>query len=198
VALGDSYTIGTGVAAADRWPGQLAARLAGRATAGPLLTLVGNLGVNGWTSGDVLRAQLPRLWPLQPEFVTLLVGVNDVVQGIPLEGYRSNVATILDALLEHLPAGRLLTVSTPDYTVTPAGAHYGDPTLQAAGIRAVNGAMARASTARGIAHVDVHDISLEAATDPRLIAADGLHPSAAQYARWVDRIAPIVERSLLG
>ena len=31
---------------------------------------------------------------------------------------------------------------------------------------------------------------------PSLVAADGLHPSAAQYARWVDWIAPIVERSL--
>jgi lysophospholipase L1-like esterase len=26
-----------------------------------------------------------------------------------------------------------------------------------------------------------------------LVADDGLHPSGAQYARWVDRIAPVVE-----
>jgi lysophospholipase L1-like esterase len=36
-------------------------------------------------------------------------------------------------------------------------------------------------------------MSLEAATDPGLVADDGLHPSGFQYARWVERIAPAVE-----
>ncbi|HVQ23163.1 MAG TPA: SGNH/GDSL hydrolase family protein, partial [Candidatus Saccharimonadia bacterium] len=52
VALGDSYTIGTSVAAPERWPDQLVARLAAESSE-PLLELVGNLGVNGWTSADV-------------------------------------------------------------------------------------------------------------------------------------------------
>jgi lysophospholipase L1-like esterase len=42
--------------------------------------------------------------------------------------------------------------------------------------------------------VDIHDISLEAADDRSLVADDGLHPSGAQYARWIERIAPAVER----
>jgi hypothetical protein len=44
------------------------------------------------------------------------------------------------------------------HTVTPAGADYGDS----------------------------HDLSLRAATDRSLIADDGLHPSGAQYALWVE------------
>jgi lysophospholipase L1-like esterase len=28
------------------------------------------------------------------------------------------------------------------------------------------------------------------------VARDGLHPSGAQYARWVERIAPVVKRLL--
>jgi lysophospholipase L1-like esterase len=113
VALGDSYTIGTGVAAHERWPDQLVARLAASWPAPPL-TLVGNLAVNGWTSADVLRGELPRLWPLAPEFTTLLIGVNDVVQGVPVVAYRRNVEAILDLLGTRLPADRLLTISTPD------------------------------------------------------------------------------------
>jgi lysophospholipase L1-like esterase len=35
-------------------------------------------------------------------------------------------------------------------------------------------------------------VSLAAAHDRSLIAGDGLHPSGAQYALWVDRLAPIV------
>ena len=56
--------------------------------------------------------------------------------------------------------------------------------------------MAEASAARSIAHVDIHDLSLLAAAGSTLVAADGLHPSGAQYALWIERIAPIVERLL--
>ncbi len=42
--------------------------------------------------------------------------------------------------------------------------------------------MARSSAERGIAHVDIFDLSLEAAHDRSLVADDGLHPSGAQYA----------------
>ncbi len=196
VALGDSYTIGTSVAPSERWPDQLVARLAATSP-WPPLELIGNLGVNGWTSADVITGELPRLWPLRPEFVTLLVGVNDVVQGIGLASYRANVADILEALLVKLPPDRVLTVSTPDYTVTPQGAAYGDPTSQAAAIRAVNAELAEASASRSIEHVDIHDLSLRAADDRTLVADDGLHPSGAQYALWVDRIAPTVMTLLI-
>ncbi len=51
---------------------------------------------------------------------------------------------------------------------------------------------------RGIPFVDgILAISRDAAADPSLVASDGLHPSAAQYRRWVDeRIEPVV-RGLL-
>jgi lysophospholipase L1-like esterase len=188
VALGDSYTIGTGTrAAAERWPDQLVARLAAGS-----LELVANLGVNGFTSGDVFDVELPKLAALRPEFATLLVGVNDVVQGVPEATYRANAALILDNLLALLAANRIVVVATPDYTVTPQGAAYGDPTLQAAGIRRNNEIMQELAAARGIAFVDIHDLSLRAASHPSLVAGDGLHPSGAQYALWVDRIAPVV------
>jgi lysophospholipase L1-like esterase len=58
--------------------------------------------------------------------------------------------------------------------------------------------MARLSRARGIAFVDIFDLSLRAAEDRSLVADDGLHPSGAQYALWVERIAPIVESLLRG
>jgi lysophospholipase L1-like esterase len=196
VALGDSYTIGTSVVQVERWPDQLVARLADAAAGEPTLVLAGNLAVNGWTSGDVVRGQLPRLWPLMPEFVTVLIGVNDVVQGVSSDAYRRNVEVILDALLARLPADRLLTVSTPDYTVTRRGADYGHPARQAAGIRAVNAQMAQASAARLISHIDVHDLSLLAADEPSLVADDGLHPSGAQYLLWAGRIAPVVQHLL--
>lgn len=190
VALGDSYTIGTSVHPAQRWPDQLVAALGSRP---PTLQLVANLAVNGYTSGDVVARQLPSLEELRPGFASLLVGVNDVVQGVPAPRFRDNAATILDDLLGRLPADRIVVVSTPDYTVTPKGADYGDPAAQAAGIRENNRILEELTLARGIAWVDIHDLSLGAADDRSLVASDGLHPSGAQYALWVERIRPVVE-----
>jgi lysophospholipase L1-like esterase len=81
--------------------------------------------------------------------------------------------------------------------VTPQGASYGDPRVQAAAIRRFNEVLGSLAAARGIAFVDIHDLSLRAASDRGLVAGDGLHPSGRQYGLWVERIAPVVE-GLLG
>ena len=195
VALGDSYTIGTSVEAAQCFPNQLVDALAND---GLELELVANLGVNGYTSADLIRDELPELDELAPDLVTLLIGVNDVVQGVPAATYERNVGTILDALLARLPADRIITVAIPDYTVTPAGADYGDPDDQHDAIVASNTIMARLAAARGIAFVDIFDLSLRAAEDRSLVAGDGLHPSGEQYRRWVERIVEVAERLLAG
>jgi acyl-CoA thioesterase-1 len=166
VALGDSYTIGTSVPATDRWPNQLVARV-------PRLELVANFGVNGFTAADVIEVELPQV-----------------------ASYRRNVALILDELVRQVGADHALVVTTPDYTVTPAGGDFGDPATQSAGIRRNNAINIELTAARGIAVVDIYDLSLVAATDRSLVAVDGLHPSGRQYGLWVERIAPVVSRIL--
>jgi acyl-CoA thioesterase-1 len=189
VALGDSYTIGTAIDTTGRWPNQLATRL-------PTLELVANLGVNGFTSRDVIERELPQVERLRPEVLSLLIGVNDVVQGVPEATYRANVAIILDAIVRHVGASRAFVVTTPDYTVTPSGAAFGDPVQQSAGILANNAILTESAAARSIVVADIFDLSLRAASDRSLVADDGLHPSGAQYATWVDRIEPAVRRML--
>jgi acyl-CoA thioesterase-1 len=191
VALGDSYTIGTSVVEGERWPNQLIARVPG-------LELAANLGVNGFTSRDVIEVELPQLDAHRPDVITLLIGVNDVVQGVPTETYRANVVRILDDAVDRVGAGRVLVVTTPDYTVTPSGSDYGDPVQQSAGIRANNAIITEVARGLGIRVADIYDLSLGAATDHSLVAGDGLHPSGHQYELWVDRIAPIVEAMLAG
>jgi acyl-CoA thioesterase I len=196
VALGDSYTIGTGVRPSDRWPDQLCARLADASGDAPGLELVANLGVNGYTSADLIHHELPALAALVPEFASVLIGVNDVVQGIPTARYEANVVAILDTLLEHLPADRLIAVAIPDYTVTPAGAEFGDPRQRHDSIVAANAVIAQHARVRAIGWVDIFDPSRRAGDDRSLVASDGLHPSGAQYGLWVERIAPVVEARL--
>jgi lysophospholipase L1-like esterase len=194
VTLGDSYTIGTSTRTdSERWPDQLVARLGPQP---PTLELVANLGVNGFTSRDVIEVELPRLDELRPGFASLLIGVNDVVQGVSDVAYRSNAAAILDELRRRLAPDRIVSVATPDYTVTPQGASYGDPTVQAAAIRRNNDILRELATARDIRFVDIYDLSLRARDDRSLVADDGLHPSGRQYALWVERIGPAVEQLL--
>ncbi|HEY7589658.1 MAG TPA: SGNH/GDSL hydrolase family protein [Candidatus Limnocylindrales bacterium] len=193
VALGDSYTIGTAVTPAERWPNQLIARLGGPAAP---LRLEANLGVNGFTSADVIRVELPRLPEVEPAFATLLVGVNDVVRGVPPAVFEANAARILDELLGRLEPDRIVVVTTPDYTVTPEGASYGDPAVQRAGIVRNNAILTALAADRAVAVVDIFELSGRAAIDRSLVAGDGLHPSGAQYALWVDRIAPVVDELL--
>jgi lysophospholipase L1-like esterase len=195
VALGDSYTIGTSVPEADRWPNVLVAALA--AGTPPIeMDLAANLAVNGYTSADVIERELPQLDALRPDLLSILIGVNDVVRRVPPERYRTNIAAILADLVGRVGPTRVFAVTTPDYTVTPAGSDYGDPVAQALGIREVNRILSEEAVARSIAVIDIHDLSLRAAADRGLVARDGLHPSGAQYALWVERILPEVVRLL--
>jgi len=190
VALGDSYTIGTSVSEADRWPNQLAARV-------PELELIGNPAVNGYTSADLIHRELPLLDDLRPELVTLLIGVNDVVHGVPETVYRANAGVILDRLLVLVGAGRVVCVATPDYTRTPRGAEFGDPDRQREGIERINAVLREECEDRGMAFVpEILEISRRASDDSDLVAPDGLHPSGEQYRRWVESIEPVVRRLL--
>lgn len=192
VALGDSYTIGTSVNESERFPNQLVDRLAGSVG----LELVANLGVNGYTSAQLIDRELPQLDALDPDFVTVLIGVNDVVRGVPADAYRQNMNSIFDFLLERLPANRIVVVSTPDYTRTPQGIAFGDPAQQRAAIAEFNGIEREIAESRGIAFVDISSVADRADVEPDLVAGDGLHPSGTQYTRWVDLIAPVMESLL--
>jgi acyl-CoA thioesterase I len=190
VALGDSYTIGTSVTAAESWPRQLVERL-------PELELVGNTAVNGYSSDDVINEELPQLDRLRPELVTLLIGVNDVVQRVSDLQYAGNVAVILEELLTRLPPERIVGIATPDYTLTPQGAAFGEPDQQSDAIVRFNAILREACEARRIRFVPgVFEISQAVLEDPSLVAGDGLHPSGSQYSLWADEIEPVVSELL--
>jgi lysophospholipase L1-like esterase len=191
VAIGDSYTIGERVKVRERWPNQLVHML------GPAwgLELVANLGVTGATSADVIDEQLDEMTAEQPGFVSLLIGVNDVVQGVPMDQYVRNLRTIVKHVLTEVPRNRLVLVTIPNYTLTPQGPRYGGSGA-AAQIEAFNGAMLKEAEANGLAAVDITPAADMVADDDSFVADDGLHPSGRQYAAWVEWIVPKVRQLL--
>jgi lysophospholipase L1-like esterase len=150
------------------------------------------VAVTGWST-DELDAGIDAETLSPPyDLVTLQIGVNNQYRGRPADEYRVQ----FDALLERAirlsgdrPA-RVVVVSIPDWGVTRfAGEQGRDPVQIATELDRFN-AIAREHASRvGARFVDITAISRQ---HPGLVADDGLHPSAAQYALWVEAIAPTV------
>ena len=197
LALGDSYTIGEGVAPRECWPMQLAARLRseGIDVDDPQI-----IATTGWTTDELAAAMDAATFTSPYALVTLLVGVNNQYRGRPLDEYRDEFRALLQRAigLAGGDAARVVVVSIPDWGETLFARNEGRDAAQIARtIDAFNG-VAHAEAGRAGTHwVDVTGISRVPEAHEELVT-DGLHPSAAQYARWVGAIQPAVERALRG
>jgi len=193
LALGDSYTIGEGVPAAQRWPMQLVERLRQQAIAIEDPRIV---AVTGWTTDELAAGMDQAALASGYDLATLLIGVNNQYRGRSTEEYRAQFHALLlraTALADHR-AERVVAVSIPDWGVTPFGCASGRDRKQIARELDAFNAIARAEALDAGAHfVNITGISREHAG---LVASDGLHPSGAQYALWTDAIAPAVTRAL--
>jgi lysophospholipase L1-like esterase len=187
LALGDSYTIGEGVAAHDRWPVQFAAWMRARGTTIDDPTTIAR---TGWTT-DELDAAITAAAPLGPfELVTMQIGVNDQYRGRDLAEFQRRFAALLVHAVQ-FTAGlntHVMVLSIPDWGVTPFAAGR-DRAAIAADIDCFNAVCAEESHAAGVIYVNITPISRAAAHDASLVAPDGLHPSRVMYARWVEAIA---------
>lgn len=187
LALGDSYTIGTGLEdEAQNFPSLLAGRLT--AETGIDVALV-NLGVNGYTTTNLIREELPVARHARPELVTILIGANDVVQGSDEGDYRTRMARIYDAVKElGPPAERVLAISIPDFSPLPGAAPFGSPPDLRARIEAFNDVARDEARRRGFRYADISAISRETNGDDGWLAADGLHPGPAQHRAFADHL----------
>jgi acyl-CoA thioesterase-1 len=187
LALGDSYTIGTGASSKSRnYPSILSARLTN--VTGRKVDLT-NPAVNGFTTLDLIQKELGHVDRLKPQLVSILIGVNDLVQGRTPDQYRSSLAQIYDSVAAlRLPAGRVVAISLPDWSVVPAAADYGDPAALRRLTDTFNSIAKREADARGFTWVDITAASTSAMESPGWISSDRLHPGDAQYAAWADLI----------
>ena len=175
LSLGDSYTIGTGASdESHSWPAIIARRLDVDLT---------NPAVNGFTTLDLIKRELPLVRRLKPDFVTVLIGVNDLVQGRTVDQYRKSLATIYDAL-----SGSVAAVSIPTWSYTPAAKDFGgaEHVERLTGI--FNGGAREEAEARGFSWVDITQASASGIGTKGWIADDDLHPGDAQYAAWAEAI----------
>lgn len=196
LALGDSYTIGEGVAESGRWPLQLAAalRAEGIDLAEPQL-----IAQTGWTT-DELDAAISAQAPAGHfDLVSLLIGVNNQYRGYPLEAYRSEFEALLQRAAGFARTGMdgVIVLSIPDWGVTPfARRELVSARRVGAQIDAFNAVARDICAAHGVAFVDVTPVSRARGAEPAMLADDGLHPSAAMYAEWAALALPAARAAL--
>jgi lysophospholipase L1-like esterase len=180
LALGDSFTIGTGATPEQSYP----ARLVARTSCGVELR---NVGVNGYTTEDVIEEELPELARFAPTFVSLAIGANDIVQGRTPDEYREHVRHILVAV-KAAGARRIVSLPQPDWSLSPAARSFGESAAIHARIVEANAILREETLAVGGSFVDLFPL-MEAQARAGMIASDGLHPSAVAYDAWATELA---------
>jgi lysophospholipase L1-like esterase len=187
--VGDSYSCGEGAKPSESWPALLTQHLK---SLGLDVDLVSNPSVTGWTTKDAIDKELPKFVNSNPNFATLLIGVNDWVQGIDETTFRNRVSYLLDQMLAVLPnKKRLLVVTIPDFGVTPTGPKYARGRNIHEGITQFNKIVTEEARKRGLEVVDIFPLSKKMGHDKSLVAKDGLHPTAKAYAEWEKIIFPV-------
>lgn len=186
LALGDSYTIGSGVPPQERWPIH-AARLIqqrGIPLADPVM-----IAKHGWTSGDLKQALTGEKPKVVYHLITLQIGVNDQYEGVSSPIYHKNLTWLLHTSV--LWAGnhpeRILVLSIPVWSVTPF-AEGMDRSILAKEIENFNQINRQLAGEFGTHCVDVTSLSRKCAEDRSLLVEDGLHPSGDMYRSWAQRI----------
>lgn len=188
--LGDSYTIGQSVAMDERWPNQLVADYQPH---GKHLKILTNPSVTGYTTQNLIDQELPLVRRLHPQFVTVLIGVNDYVQGVSADTFRVHLHTIVSEIQRELSnPDNILLVTIPDYSKTPTGALFGNPATATLGIQQFNKIIKQTAATYHIPVADIFSISQQVASDSSLIANDGLHPSGKEYTAWVSIIKNVL------
>ena len=192
LALGDSYTIGEGVEQKDSWPFQLKLILdQGHATG----TDVQVIAQTGWTAEELLQAIEVEGIEHRFDLVTLQIGVNDQYRAYPLARFHSAYEKLLERAI-HFADGqprKVMAVSIPDWSVTPFA--QGRNCVKISGeIDAFNQRAKDSAMSQGLTWINVTEQSRSLKDQVDMLVADALHPSALQYAKWVE----IISSEILG
>jgi len=194
LSLGDSYTIGESVLPAENFPNQTISLLRkdGCAFNDPEI-----IAKTGWTTDELREAIDKNSFKDSYDFVTLLIGVNNQYRGRTVEDYKSEFESLLKQAIQFANgnAEHVIVLSIPDWGVTTF-AKDRDTKQIAIEIDNYNAANKAIADNYKVGYLDITPATREAAVDRSLIASDGLHPSAKEYAKWSERLALLIKSAI--
>jgi lysophospholipase L1-like esterase len=188
LALGDSYTIGSGLPLEDSWPYQLTSQLRqkGIKISDPLI-----IAQSGWTSLNLIEALNANPPSGSFDLVCLQIGVNDQYERIEPSVYAENFRDLLDRSISLSRKGTegVLVLSIPDWSVTPHAGEFDRNHVQEE-LDKYNDINLAGARSRGVKYTDVTPSSRFAEQHPELLTDDGLHPTWEMYWDWTGLIQP--------
>ena len=188
VALGDST--GAGVGARQ---GGYVARIFNHLVERRPGSKLSNLCVSGATTADLVRSQLDRGVALNPDLVTVGIGINDIGHGLTLEQFSKNYEEIISTLKEKTHA-QIVVTNIPDISSAPRIPGPMRSGYQQEIIR-FNARLEQVAKRHGVTIFDMYAISKdELPLHPEYFSSDGFHPSDKGYELWATQMWPTVAR----
>lgn len=184
-AIGDSLTAGVGTRKYEEsFPYVLTQTLAERRGEKIILN---NFSYSGAKTSDLLTNLLPRVPATKPNFITLLVGTNDVYGGVSAKVFKENYRQILERLTGETKAEiyviSLPFLGSPELLFKPYNYYYYSR------IKDFNQIIRELAADYNLEYIDLATPALaEAKANRSYYAADLFHPSAAGYKFWAEII----------
>ncbi|MDT5390501.1 MAG: acyl-CoA thioesterase [Mycobacterium sp.] len=185
LSLGDSLTQGIGAADLDN--GTFPALLAAKWRAAGCEVELQNVGISGYTAGQVLSDEVPNIADFKPTVITFQAGGNDIANSVSLDEYRKNVKAVLDAASDS--GAKVIVLAQNEWFRSPDGQNYGEN--QAAQRVDFDAALIEEANAHGAQFVDMRSLYKQQADEGKWVE-DGLHPTPEAYAAWADGLAEAV------
>lgn len=194
LALGDSYTIGESVLLQKSFPYQTVQllRKKGLHFSSPEI-----IARSGWTSDELTEAMKDYQFMQYYTFVSVLIGVNNQYRGKDVILFKEELETLVQKAisLAHDKKDHVVLLSIPDYSATPY-AQTMDKEKITKEIEVYNSVVKALSIQYKVLFLDISSNSEIDKDNDGLLADDGLHPSAKQYAKWAKKLAEIFSKQL--
>jgi lysophospholipase L1-like esterase len=197
LALGDSYTIGEQVLAEENFPNQTVAQINKTASGVYHIAAPKIIATTGWTTDELNASIDAENITTTYDIVSLLIGVNNQYRGRPVENFTTEFEQLLQRAIHfanNIP-NHVFVLSIPDWGVTPFAADL-DRKKIAAEIDAYNNVCKSTAAALQTHYVDITAGQRNDGNKDEFLAADKLHPSGKEYAKWARQLADQIKTVL--
>lgn len=187
LALGDSYTIGEQVNLGQSFSYQAIQLLRSQ---GYNFLAPEIVATTGWTTDELKAAIDSRTLLPAYDFVSLLIGVNNQYRGKDPEQFRTHFRTLLETAVKLAGeiSANVIVLSIPDWGVTPF-AKDRDTNNIAEEIDLYNIICKVESAYFQTRFIDITPAQRMDGNKTDFLAADMLHPSGKEYAKWAVKLS---------
>lgn len=194
LCLGDSYTIGEGVAIHQSFPYQTIQLLR---TQNLNFSAPEIVAKTGWTSFELINhLQTITLLPTY-NFVTLLIGVNNQYRGLPIANFENEFTQLLQFAISKANniSKNVIVLSIPDWGVTPFAA--GNDIIKISNeINVFNGVCELVAQKNQTHFIEITTSTRQAQNNLERLTNDGLHYSQIEMANWSTLVANYIKKQI--